>query len=830
MIFSAWEQRRQRTTPLAYRLVVSLDPNNRHEAKHDSLFNWTTTYRYDQSADAQTSSLPELFQLGSIIADEAQQSRHQMKTLCRDSGLSGSSSVLVLGLNGLSTTFLIVAARHCGLRNVVLVDPLMPNLRKQRMRALLGQLRVLQKTDLKLNIDFRVPSDGGKLLRKEWFAKGPRSKLTHVISFPSPALYSDGYYDSSVVSTIMDESSYVMYHMHQPLLSWNQALLHVTSQLLSQLDFTKKSSPSLRMLYVSLIGSSVDSIGTARSQSKLQRLQSHLAHILSKTYRNRLSLRPKIASELSISHLTIPVDRLVGPFCSDDVLVSQSNTQHRTMYVTRAIVAIFQALIVSPVSENVAVGATEADGRAYSVRVWNASVRADETIIYDDWRGALNMSGTAGNNSENGNDWLAMMADHSMRWKTPTVLLDEVPTRIWSTTNSSASSTVPPVSALSMVLSEDLLDQMSIPFPCSSSCRSNPGASTGKSCLPSVWEALRPISRKATAGCTYVVYMVILDKDLDEMPEPNSGSDKSMCRVAIVDASSKLVKEQVKSKMTLSPDRSTPESWNGNIETNNWTLLWLNTTKELSLGDEALLKIDPSRMFADSVKRVLYAEYFDYVKPSDMVLARVIHNVDRRGLPRRRTVEVRHGVSGIRRFVYLEPEPSKRSILFASEPIVMPKNLNDFVRKVGGAYHFPASQLRFYDQLAHLVQVNDMRPESEIRSTVYSEFPIEWVSTSALIHDLVSLPAQDLRCRWYDEYLYWGGNRNAEEFSLSMILATMRIGGLMGLPVSATVDQPDLDVSWYPVLDASDGSRQTVRVSDERQEVFVRVMRHRRRN
>jgi hypothetical protein len=121
-----------------------------------------------------------------------------------------------------------------------------------------------------------------------------------------------------------------------------------------------------------------------------------------------------------------------------------------------------------------------------------------------------------------------------------------------------------------------------------------------------------------------------------------------------------------------------------------------------------------------------------------------------------------------------------------------------------------------------------MRPESEVRSTQYPDFPIEWVSTSALVHDLVSQPAQDLRCRWYDEYLYWGGNRNAEEFTLSVLLATMRIAGVLGLPVAATVDQPDQDVSWYPILDAADGSRETVGRNDMKQEIFVRVMRHRR--
>jgi hypothetical protein len=623
----------------------------------------------------------------------------------------------------------------------------------------------------------------------------------------------------------------MMYQMHQPLLSWNQALLHVTSQLASQRGSKKQSSASLRMLHVSVTGAGTESNDIGRSQPQQQRLQSHLAQILSKAHLESLSKVLEISSELSISHLTIPVDRIVGPFCSEDSLVSQTDSRQRTMYVTQAIVAVFQALCVTrSVNKKSSVRAAETVSRDSSVQLWNASVGADATILYDDWRDAVEKAKTARSDAKNVNDLLSMMADHSIRWKTPTVLLDDVRTRIWSTKNITASLAVPTslVPTLSMVLSDDLLDHMRIPFPCSSSCRSNPGGNFGSSCQPSVWESLLPISRKATAGCIYVVYVVVLDKDLDEMPEPNSGSDKSLCRVAIVDASSPLVKEKVKSKMANSPDHGTFDSWNGNVEASHWTLLWLNATKELSLGDEALLKIDPSRMFADSVKRVLYAEYFDYVKPSDEVLARVIHNVDRRGLPRRRTVEVRHGVSGIRRFVFLEPEPPKKAILFAAEPIVMPKNLNDFVRRAGSAFNFPGPQLRFYDQLAHLIQVNNMRPESEVRSTLYPDFPIEWVSTSALVHDLVSQPAQDLRCRWYDEYLYWGGNRNAEEFTLSVLLATMRIAGVLGLPVSATVDQPDQDVSWYPILDAADGSRETVGRNDMKQEIFVRVMRHRR--
>jgi hypothetical protein len=265
------------------------------------------------------------------------------------------------------------------------------------------------------------------------------------------------------------------------------------------------------------------------------------------------------------------------------------------------------------------------------------------------------------------------------------------------------------------------------------------------------------------------------------------------------------------------PNRTDFNLWNGRIEYNQWRLLWLNTTNDLSLGDKALLKIDPSRMFADSVKRTLYAEYFDYVKPSDAMLTRVINNVDRRGLPDRREIERRSGVPSISRWVYRKQVPTKRSILFASEPLFIPKSLKHFVKKAGGAHHFPASQLDFYEQLAHVVQVNAMRPEAEIRSIVYETFPVEWVSTSALVHDFISRPAQELRCRWYEEYLYWGGNRNSEELALSMILATMRIAGELGLPV---------DVSWYPLLDPSDGSRQTVRIQEDKQEAFVRVMRH----
>ena len=102
---------------------------------------------------------------------------------------------------------------------------------------------------------------------------------------------------------------------------------------------------------------------------------------------------------------------------------------------------------------------------------------------------------------------------------------------------------------------------------------------------------------------------------------------------------------------------------------------------------------------------------------------------------------------------------------------------------------------------------------------------------SILIHDLVSIPAHDLRCRWYDEYLHWGGNVDAEELTLGFVMASMRIAGTLGLPVSKSVDSPTEDLSWLPLMNYGSTDAQRRRVvggkGNDNVEAFVRIMRQR---
>jgi hypothetical protein len=117
-----------------------------------------------------------------------------------------------------------------------------------------------------------------------------------------------------------------------------------------------------------------------------------------------------------------------------------------------------------------------------------------------------------------------------------------------------------------------------------------------------------------------------------------------------------------------------------------------------------------------------------------------------------------------------------------------------------------------------------------MRDTVYQSFPYQWTRLSLLIHDFTMEESRQLRCDWFDEYLFWGSNRNLEELSLAYVIGKRRIEGGIG----PNLEDSD-DTSWSPLLkNTGDGDEMEPGDNDEMEsdrvvnkrgaEVFIRMM------
>jgi len=384
-------------------------------------------------------------------------------------------------------------------------------------------------------------------------------------------------------------------------------------------------------------------------------------------------------------------------------------------------------------------------------------------------------------------------------------------------------------------------------FPCASSCANGPAS---LACQPTVFDhhGVLAASHAATKGCQYVVYLVDFSLDLEELFEPQmtgSGSDPRLCRLVFVSGKSPLVERAIAERVqadhltlrssTNNNDKSSDTSsltqdealqrYNGRIKSNYWTLVWLPHDDESTLTDAelALLRIEPGRFFAPSVAKAMYTESQVFAEPPDFALLRILSQLDRRPIPRHTVQERRSGVS-VTRWVERPAERGRAVALFASEAPYQPVSASEYAKlaaNVTTATSLPRRQLVFYRQAAHWVQTNLHRPEIENKKQVYKLFPFQWISLGLLVHDLHMEQARTLRCSWYDEHLYWGSNRFADELSFAWLVGVRRIEQSLG---------PGLmeDPSWVPVLvkkggAAGDEERQRD-VNKRGFEVFLRFL------
>jgi hypothetical protein len=159
-------------------------------------------------------------------------------------------------------------------------------------------------------------------------------------------------------------------------------------------------------------------------------------------------------------------------------------------------------------------------------------------------------------------------------------------------------------------------------FPCASNCESN-------ECIAGAFDSVKQLSREVTTGCFHVIYFGVFEEDVSDLIRPDEVSDDEeeiydegeLCRVAYVSGKSVLV-EKVLAAALSGDDRKDARKVrmeNGKHVVNRWSVIWLANIDESTMSDvdKALLRIDPSGLFSESVEIGMYTEVLSYIKLSD---------------------------------------------------------------------------------------------------------------------------------------------------------------------------------------------------------------------
>jgi hypothetical protein len=355
------------------------------------------------------------------------------------------------------------------------------------------------------------------------------------------------------------------------------------------------------------------------------------------------------------------------------------------------------------------------------------------------------------------------------------------------------------------------------PLPCVSQCQSP----LTDICASSVWDMITPMARNATDRCLYVAYVVSLSKELEELYEPEEVLDENaliLCRVAFVSGKSHLVQTGVKEQIATKNNGNIPtddelQKWNGKVQWNGWTVLWLPDHDETALTntDYSLPVISPKMFWASSVSKAIYISSHEFAMVKDVYLVSIVRAIDRPATQAYTVKEYRPGTAIFRRLPK-PAAPTRRVTLFAGEDAQAPQNALEFSELVES--DLPATQIKYYSWTERFVQSAARMPSSDSRLASFPQFPYEWLTLTVLVHDLNMPASQEVRCAWLDEVLYWGGNRDSEELGLAHLIGTRKLWGHLGISGSEASD-----LGWLPLLDPNGEHQQ-----HQSANVYLRVM------
>jgi hypothetical protein len=269
------------------------------------------------------------------------------------------------------------------------------------------------------------------------------------------------------------------------------------------------------------------------------------------------------------------------------------------------------------------------------------------------------------------------------------------------------------------------------------------------------------------------------------------------------------------------------ERYNGKLKSKNgeWTFIWFQQSA-LSNSDISLFRIEPSHLFSSNVQKAMYVEQTDGAFTNSIYGESLLHlftNIDRTDQFDSSTIEFRSGNPEISRIIE-QPLSNPRTVVFhAHEMEDAPKSVNEYIERSGQsvtAYR----QLNYYKQMNQWMQSNDNRPNIDMGGGLFSApFPWQWTSMQSYVHDLQSEAGRQLRCEWYDAHLYWGQDnliRNTEDLSLAYVIGKQRLQGYLGPNLED-------DDSWIPLLNSDNQEQVINESGDgtKSSELFLRMLR-----
>jgi hypothetical protein len=678
---------------------------------------------------------------------------YDWQVFCNQAQLSAKSVVLITGFLSQppAIPLALLLNKQCGVVLISGADMMFPNLRIERMKRMKMYHDVKQRIP---SLNLIVPHLG-LLYKEDWTEKWITTlQPTHVFHLETQAPH----WDSSTMSL----DAYNMYRMQSSLQSMSQLSLAIS-------HMPQDRQPSF--IHIKSTMDKMEVFGRVLSSN----VTHNLNDITASTF--------QVFKNVSMVRLLLPP--VFGPLVTNypqetfatlqDVL-NQTAKLDKAIYVDDALATILQAMATCPrCSKTLAVDDKLLwSSKQLSPLLQDAVLRSTDSTQVD------------------------QRLKQSITW-----VMDQL---------DPYNKTLP----YPQMVQTNYMDTYSMhrrPLPCASQC-----ASRITKCEPSAFDSIIQISHNATKNCKNLVYLAAFDKEISQLYKPASTGNE-LCRVAYVSGRSLLmtrVKKQVASTSAPAASQIVDLSmWNGKVTIDGWRIVWLpdHDAETMSDADYSLPIIDPSRLFHSSVHKAMYADSNDFAEPADDSLLAILMQIDRRELGEWQRKDIRPGTE-IRRFIKMPPTPARNVVLFAGEPMSLPKNAQEYARSLEAlGLQLPKAQISFYQQMGHSVQTNWLRPEGEIRGTVYKEFPYQWLSMSVIVHDMRLARAQTLRCEWLDEYLFWGSNRDAEPLSLAYVLGQQRILGIQEPPA------PD-DEGWYPIMASPDERL----LDDHNGEVFLRVM------
>lgn len=694
----------------------------------------------------------------SAVANERFKSLGQedWSSACHSASLNKHSVVLVTGIatHALAAAFALLISKQCHVERIVGTDSLFPNLQRKRAQhvdALKPLFRFIPKFQFVPTSHGLAKTGPGCENDISWIRKG--QNITHLVHFESslPEFDSEIMSSSKYNEYVREQSAVTLQHILEtakelPTYDSDSTLptvVHVTSEQVSNEDRDSAASPNLEAFHAIY----------ASAYSSLTRL-------------SFTSLRLPLIYGPLVSTLDDPL------FQEDTNLNTNSSNSQSYLFVDNAIYAVLQAM--QPQQHGFRTMAVSPSSKAL-VKL---------SFLWTELRAGSKFGTTH--------------TDHvrqSFAWKM----------QQWRPSGREVS-TDRGLYSHRFLNTYGLNRELSV--PCISQCHSPALAET---CDGSIWSTIQRVSTAATEGCLYVAYFFDLSRNLLQLPQNSEATgynpELGVCRLAFVSGKSPVVQQKAAEAVSVILEGRMPtqielQDYNGKISSDGWRIVWLENDDETTLNDadNALPIISPKLLFAETVAKALHAGSSVLSNYTNMQLSRIFTSTDGRYLEARVSVENRRGAICCPREKHYPVEPARKTVFFASEAERYFGTAREWEWSIAdrNTTRIPPRQMMFYKVAEVLAPSLKRRPLFKSEFTQFEKFPYQWINLQELVHDLKSPGAHDLRCAWYDEFLYWGSNRNAEELSFAHWVGMMRLRERLGLTTVPHYKLPNL---WQTFLD-----------------------------